>query len=218
MIRLIGGSARCGKSTLSRSVVAATTGSQLVSLDNLLESLAVVADAKTRAALRTAPGVYTHTPQEWVSGLRVRDRVLWDAARAYLDRAGTEDVIVEGGLWPDFVAATSTGMVGSARVVFLVDTGDSAQRLLHIAHTVPGNWIARRGWPDKKIRRFADYNRYRSEQITAQASAFGYPVIDIADHGRMCGAHDAALTHLTGLDRRATGPDQSVAPSEHENA
>lgn len=129
----------------------------------------------------------------------MRDRVLWDAARAYLERAGDEDVIVEGGLWPDFVAAstTSSEAVASARVVFLVDTGDSAQRLLHIAHTVPGNWIARRGWPDEKIRRFADYNRYRSEQITLQAKTFGYPVVDIADHGQMSGAHDAALTHLT---------------------
>lgn len=63
MIRLIGGAARCGKSTRSRSTaVTAGVGSQLVSLDNVLESLAVVADENTRAALRTAPGVYTHTP------------------------------------------------------------------------------------------------------------------------------------------------------------
>lgn len=186
---LIGGSARVGKTTLARRLVQQSPA-ELVNLDHLLHPLAAVATTESLTALRKAPSINTYTHAQWLGELRERDRVLWEAALEYMKAAQGEPIIVEGGLWPDWVPE----LAHEHTAIFIVDTGDSADRLVKIAETNPHSWMAQRRWPEEKIRRWASYNRYRSQTIADLAVAQGYPVFDVAD--AIGPAQDRALKHL----------------------
>lgn len=178
-----------GKTTLARRL-AAETPTELVHLDHLLHAVCSVAGPEALAALRKAPSINAHTPPQWLEELRARDQVLWKAARAYVTAANGQPLVVEGGLWPDWVRELDEDHVA----IFIVDTGDSAERLVEITHTNPQSWMAQRQWPDDKIRRWAGYNRFRSSVIADLAYRYDYPVFDIA--GGIGLAHDQALDHL----------------------
>lgn len=188
-VALIGGPARVGKTTLARRVSCGSS-IEVVHLDHLLHAVKAVASESAVAALSKAPSIDTHSPGEWLREIRERDRVLWDAARAYTV-AAQGPLLLEGGLWPDWVRELPSGHTA----VFLVDTADSAERLVHIARSDDQNWMARRGWSDEKIRRWAAYNALRSETIADSAHEHGYPVFDIRDG--MTAAQDQALRVLT---------------------
>lgn len=193
-VTLIGGPARVGKTTLARRLVAASPV-ELVHLDHLLHALTSVADAEARACLQKAPSIDDCDPDQWLNEIRKRDRVLWTAASAYIAAAaaGIGELVIEGGLWPDWVH----GLSGEYAAVFLVDTGDSASRLVDVARAHPESWMARRNWSEDKIRRWADYNRLRSEMITDLANEHGYRVFDIRDGIDVAG--DCAFRELTSL-------------------
>lgn len=188
-VTLIGGPARVGKTTLARRWVSMHP-SELVQLDHLLHALTAVADADALAALQKAPSITNHTPQQWLSELRERDAVLWKAARAYAG-AAQDPVVIEGGLWPDFVRGLDTAHTA----IFIVDTGeDIAGRLVQMTRQNPQSWIAQRRWSEDKIRTWAAYNRLRSHHIADLANQYDYPVFDIAtDFGA---GQDLALQHL----------------------
>lgn len=190
LITLIGGSARVGKTTLARRLATAIS-TERVHLDNLLRAVSAVASSDDIATLSKAPSVDTHTPQQWLDEIRARDRVLWRAARAYVTARRGDPIIVEGGLWPDWVSQ----MEQEHRAVFIVDTGDSADRLVAMTHADPHSWMAERQWTEDKIRKWASYNRVRSETIAELAGQHGYPVFDIAIG--MTLAQDRALRYLT---------------------
>ncbi|MEX7469049.1 hypothetical protein AB4Z39_04980 [Mycobacterium adipatum] len=177
-VTLIGGPARVGKTTLARRLVV-NSPVELVHLDHLLHAVTSVADADARASLQKAPSIDNCSPDRWLSEIRQRDRVLWTAASAYIATAAADmgQLVMEGGLWPDWVR----GLPGEYVAVFLVDTGDSADRLVDVARADPRSWMAKRNWPEDKMRRWADYNRLRSEMIADLACEHGYPVFDIRD-------------------------------------
>ncbi|OHU47302.1 hypothetical protein BKG82_27000 [Mycobacteroides chelonae] len=186
---LIGGAARVGKTTLARRLVQQCP-SELVHLDHLLHALKTVAAQQTLNALRKAPSINTNTPHQWLSELRERDRALWAAAREHVNAARGEPIIVEGGLWPDWLPELEQDHTA----IFIVDTGDSADRLVDIAEANPQSWMAQRKWSEEKIRRWASYNRFRSEMIADLAAAHDYPVFDVA--GGIELVQDRALNHL----------------------
>lgn len=190
-IYLIGGPARVGKTTLSRRLIEASPA-ELVHLDHLLPAVSALADQPALAALNTAPSINDHRPQQWIDHLRHRDHTLWTAAKAYIATAhrNASSLVMEGGLWPDWTAQLEI----KHAAVFLIDTGDSEDRLVSIAKKDPHSWMARRQWSEAKIRRWAEYNRFRSETIAKQAEEHGYPVFDIS-HGQTC-AQDQALRTL----------------------
>ncbi|WP_237025303.1 MULTISPECIES: hypothetical protein [unclassified Mycolicibacterium] len=188
-LTLVGGPARVGKTTLARRW-AATRPVELVHLDHLLHAAAAVATGAALSALRKAPSIATHDPKEWLHELRCRDAVLWTAARAYAG-AAAHDVIMEGGLWPDWVAELQQPHTA----IFIVDTADdTADRLVDITRANPQSWMAQRGWPEEKIRKWAAYNRFRSETIAELAILHGYRVFDVATG--IASVQDQALTHL----------------------
>lgn len=198
VLTLIGGPARVGKTTLARRWTASRPV-ELVHLDHLLHATAAVATGDELGALRTAPSITTHSPEEWLAALRERDAVLWKAAKAYAT-AATGALVMEGGLWPDWTSNIQRPHVA----IFIVDTGDSADRLVDIARTNPQSWMAQRGWSDEKIRKWAVYNQFRSTIIAELAEHHGYPVFDIADG--IGTVQEMALKHLTsklecGVDR-----------------
>lgn len=136
-VALIGGPARVGKSTLALRLLAQCP-SELVHLDNLRAALLSVAGVDEAAALRKAPSVTTNTPKQWLAELRARDAVLWTAAREYA-AAAQAALVLEGGLWPDWVA----GLEQSHVAVFVVDNAaDMADRLIEIAEGRPiAGWL-----------------------------------------------------------------------------
>lgn len=136
---MIGGSARVGKSTLAYRV-SANVPTELIHLDHLLSALCSVASEKYRDVLKKAPSINTCTPTEWLDELRERDRVLWRGAQAYIAAAQGGPIIVEGGLWPDWLPELSEDHTA----VFLVDTDGSPDRLVQIAKTNPRSWMAQR--------------------------------------------------------------------------
>lgn len=192
-ITLIGGPARVGKSTLARRW-AALGPVELVHLDHLLHAAAAVATGDALSALKQAPSIATHGPKQWLAALRERDAVLWTAAQAYAGAARAE-VILEGGLWPDWVARLQEPHTA----IFVVDTSaDMADRLIDITRSNPSSWMARRGWTDEKIRKWADYNRFRSEVIADLADRRGYRVFDIT--AGIATVQDQALRYLAALN------------------
>ncbi|SHU65111.1 Uncharacterised protein [Mycobacteroides abscessus subsp. abscessus] len=188
-ITLIGGSARVGKTTLARRWVSAHP-SELVHLDHLLHALTAIADAEALTSLRKAPSITTHTPGQWLSELRDRDAILWKAAHAYAGAAQGQ-LVIEGGLWPDWLRQLDVPHTA----IFIVDTSeDSAERLVQMTRQDPRSWIAQRRWPDDKIRSWATYNRFRSQAISDLAIQYGYPVFDVA--GSISEGQERALRYL----------------------
>lgn len=198
VLTLIGGPARVGKTTLARRWTASRPV-ELVHLDHLRHAAAAVATGDELGALRKAPSIATHSPEEWLAALRERDAVLWKAAEAYCT-AATGALVMEGGLWPDWVANIERPHVA----IFIVDTGDSADRLVDIARTNPQSWMTQRGWSEEKIRKWAGYNQFRSTIIAELAVLHGYPVFDIVDG--IDAVQEQALSHLAST-RSAPGGD-----------
>lgn len=98
--------------------------------------------------MRRAPSITTHGPAEWLAELRIRDEVLWKAANAYANSA-RNGLVMEGGLWPDWVANLHRPHVA----IFIVDTADDAgDRLVEMTRNDPQSWIAERRWSEAKIR------------------------------------------------------------------
>lgn len=189
-VTLIGGPARVGKTTLARQWAAAQRA-DLVQLDNLLHAVAEVAIGKSLQALQKAPSIATHNPREWLAELRVRDEVLWKAAQGYLNKSQGA-LVMEGGLWPDWVASLERPHTA----LFIVDTDIAmADRLIDITRTDPLSWMAKRGYSEDKIRKWADYNRFRSEDIAERAVSHGYPVFDIS--GGIDRTQREAIRYLT---------------------
>jgi hypothetical protein len=189
-LTLIGGPARVGKTTVARRW-ATTRSVELVHLDHLLHAVAAVAAGDTLTALRKAPSIATHTPKQWLSELRCRDAALWTAAKAYTT-ATHDELLLEGGLWPDWVRTLERDHTA----IFIIDTADdTADRLVNITRTDPRNWMAQRRWPEEKVRKWASYNRFRSLAIADLAARHGYPVFDIATG--IDNAQDQALRYLT---------------------
>lgn len=188
-ITMIGGPARVGKTTLARRWVSAHP-SELVHLDHLLHALTAIAATDALTSLRKAPSITTHTPGQWLSELRDRDAVLWKAAHAYAGAAQGQ-LVIEGGLWPDWLQQLAVPHTA----IFIVDTSeDSAERLVQMTRRNPRSWIAQRGWPEDKIRVWATYNRFRSQVISELAIQHGYPVFDVA--GGIPDGQERALQYL----------------------
>lgn len=190
ILTLIGGPARVGKTTLARRWSTAQRV-ECLHLDHLLSALAEVATGDALSALRRAPSITTHGPAEWLAELRIRDEVLWKAANAYANSA-RNGLVMEGGLWPDWVANLHRPHVA----IFIVDTADDAgDRLVEMTRNDPQSWIAERRWSEAKIRKWATYNRIRSEDIAERAARHRYPVFDIA--GGISNVQDEAVHYLT---------------------
>lgn len=201
-IMMIGGPARVGKTTLARRW-AATRPTELVHLDHLLHAVATVATADALTALHKAPSINTYNPTEWLAELRCRDAVLWTSAKAYAT-AAHGDLLMEGGLWPDWVSTLERDHTA----IFIIDTADDmADRLVDITRTDPRNWMAQRGWPEEKVRKWAAYNLFRSMTIADLATRHGYTVFDIA--AGLDSAQDEALRYLTAA--ATSSPRQSDA-------
>lgn len=201
MIYLIGGSARCGKSTLATKLRKDFDG-QVLSGDS------------TRVAIRETskpewlPDVFdkivdptseNDPPAIRIARFRRRDQVVWDFLQKYFESVAfaEDDVMVDGPLWPSMLE----GYRPEHRAVFMIDTSvDHAERVMHIRDTAKhSNWMRDEKYTDEVIRKWAQLNIERSKLMIAECEKHGYRYFDIAEHG-LDGAQKLAAEYLIGRD------------------
>lgn len=199
MIYLVGGSARCGKTTLVRSLRKGFDG-QVLSGDS------------TRVAIRETskpewlPDVFDNIvdptseddpPQKRIARFRRRDEVVWNFFQKYFESVAfaNDNVMVEGPIWPSMFHAYEP----AHRAVFLIDTSvDHAKRVMHIRDTaVHDNWMRDFNYTDEAIVKWAELNIERSKMIAAECEKYGYKYFDIVDHG-LDGSQKLAAEYLMG--------------------
>lgn len=206
---LIGGSARCGKSTLAESI------RQSTSIPTLL------GDAY-RASIREntpyEPSSALHTPSAEKSGegysfiidhilntsseiekKRRQGRFMWgfleSYLRAYENDSGKTALAESIDIWPDQVKeSVKNGF--NCRAVFLVDTSrKQADRLIASRDTEPRNWMNQNGYTDMQIYAWAHFNIARSRLIQTLARSAGYLCLDLAEVS-FTNAQDTAKEYL----------------------
>lgn len=190
---LIGGSARCGKSTLSRTV-RQTTSAQSLSGDAFRDAL------RKSTAFGTIPELHqpraekipeeqafidyhTRQAQEEIAKKRSQALLMWGFLESYLittSREGESAVVDSIDIWPDLLAASSLHHVA----VFLIDT--STQQWERIAATRgqdTTDWMHANGYSDARIQAWSTFNAHRSERIAKLCDQHGYPYVDLAETG-----------------------------------
>lgn len=195
-VYLIGGPARCGKTTLTRRLQAQMSA-RVVELDLWKPAIINWTRAVGEHPILAAPSVSDHSPQEWVTQLRNRDLFVWEGLAQMLANSPNDGTIVEGPIWPDHVAATN--FEREIKAVFLADLSpafDQAKRLIKIARSAHTNNNWQGTWSDEKITAWAGYNRYRSSMYEEMAFVYGYPFFDVGATG-LQDAQDAAFEFLT---------------------
>lgn len=184
MIYLIGGPARCGKSTLARQV-AAQKNIQLLSTDYLRPAMETVATGRDLKILQLRPRESDYSPENWLALLRKRDAIVWRGIKSTIENINKhdKDLIIEGNIWPDYAIEITSNF--DTRVVFIVDTDVTIHttRLLNLASldTTGNNWM--KSWDEGRLKKWALYNVARSHMITTLAKEYGFQVFDIADNG-----------------------------------
>lgn len=199
MIYLIGGSARCGKSTLAARVRKEVEG-QVLAGDAFVHAL------QETLKPEWMPDIFDHavasvstvtTMEAKIDRLRRRDEAMWQFYESYIKTAvfdaPHDDILLEGNIWPDFLELFSL----PHKAVFLLDTSaEQAERLAAIrGSSGDNNWM--REFTDEKLVEWAKFNAARSERYVGLCRQHGYPYFDIAKHG-IEGAEQRAFEYLIG--------------------
>ncbi len=197
MIYLIGGPARCGKSTLARRL-RKDIDAQVISGDALRHSLI------EQLPPEWFPDLFEHTFDPFnkfetdemrVTRLRRRDESMWGFFWRYAEAAGNEDdsVIIDGNIWPDFVHELNS----EHKAVFLVDTSpDQAKRIIATRDQGgPNDWMKNDHYSDDRIKEWAQFKTMRSQLVIDLCKKFDYPYFDIKDQG-MDGTQERAFEYL----------------------
>lgn len=207
MIYLIGGPARCGKSTLAARFRRQVDGEILS------------ADAFKKTLLRNlspswVPDIYDHlvapinmmsSATRQIDRLRRRDERMWQFYEGYIDSAlqasPHEDILIEGNIWPDFVSS----LRHAHKAIFLVDLSpadEQFERLKRIRDSDDdNNWMKDRAFSDRELKRWAKFNRLRSERYVQLCRDYGYSYFDISQRG-IGYAQDRAYESLLQSSRK----------------
>lgn len=189
---LIGGSARCGKSTLAAEI-RQTTGMQALSGDALRTSL------RKASILGTFPVLHSPRPEkiqddeefirrhtelatQEVEAKHEQARFVWPFIEKYveaIEHESGEPVVVDSiDVWPDIIATSGL----SHRAAFLVNTSQTqADRIISTRGTDPYDWIHENNYSDDRIRAWSQFNAERSVTIRELADMNGYYCVDLAE-------------------------------------
>lgn len=191
MIYLIGGPARCGKSTLADRVQKQINGSFIIG-DAFVRALKENVPAHAIPDIFTAGSLATDAehPEEKVDRLRNRDIAVWPFYRTYLGfERMSDDVLIEGNLWPDLIHELKQ----PHKAAFMIDTSpQQAERLIAIREE-DESWM--KGYDDETMRQWAIFNIARSQRYKQLCQTYGYKCFDIAEFS-VQGAEDKAYEYL----------------------
>lgn len=199
MIYLIGGPSRAGKTTLAKRVRKHIDG-QVISAEAFHAALheALKPEWEPDIFIDVINPIRDHQPVEaMVKRGRERDNAMWQFFTGYLkeaSRISSDDILLDGMLWPDFIAAFPL----KHRAVFLVDTSpDQAERLIKIRDDdgSENNWMGEHQYSDDRIRRWVNFDIARSQLYIDLCKKYNYPYFDIADGGMQV-AENRAFEYL----------------------
>lgn len=197
MIYLIGGPARCGKSTLAARVRKEIDG-QVLAGDAFVHAL------QANLKPEWVPDIFDHNvasvsqatgTDAKIDRLRRRDEAMWQFYQSYIetavDDAPNDDVLLEGNIWPDFLELFEQ----KHAAVFLIDTSPlQYERLLNIRDgDSDNNWM--QSFSNEKMHEWAAFNARRSERYKELCQKHGYAFFDIATLG-IEEAERQAFSHL----------------------
>lgn len=202
-ILLIGGPARCGKSTLARMVRAEIDG-QVLSGDAFSRSLREVLQVSDMPDIfidQVEKPSLTRDPHNvFIERLRRRDKAMWRFYRNYIEEAcriSQDNILLDANLWPDFIIDLQL----EHRAVFMLDTSDNrAEWARHIRDTArpdENNWMKERNYSDEKIELWAQFDVTRAKLMIEYCKKHDYPYFDLADHG-ISRAQELAKNYLLG--------------------
>jgi 2-phosphoglycerate kinase len=189
---LIGGAARCGKSTLAREVRAATD-MQTLSGDALRTTLRRVMPYGSIPELHVSRAEKIRDEQEFINhhtlgaqaeieAKRRQAKYVWSVITTYIkeiEHESADSVLVESiDVWPDLIAVSGL----HHRAAFLVNTSpDQAERIIATRGTDPYDWMHANNYSDARIIAWSEFNRQRSEMVRDMAEEQGYPCFDLAE-------------------------------------
>lgn len=199
MIYLIGGPARCGKSTLAARVRKEIDG-QVIAGDAFVHAL------QENLEPEWVPDIFDHvtasvatatSSEAKIDRLRRRDEAMWQFYQSYIQTAvgdaPADGILIEGNIWPDFLELFELKHTAA----FLVDTSPlQYERLMNIRDSdSDNNWM--QNFSDEKMHEWAKFNAKRSERYVALCQQYGYAAFDIAELGIQEAEH-AAFGYLLG--------------------
>jgi hypothetical protein len=185
MIYLIGGPARCGKSTLAKRVRKEIDG-QFIAGDAFVHALQANLEPEWVPDIFDHVVANVHTAssiEARINRLKRRDETMWQFYEAYI-KAALEDtpkdnILLEGNIWPDFLELFSVPY----KAVFLIDTSpEQSNRLIRIRDGASdNNWM--QGFSDEKMTEWALFNAARSERYKTLCAKNNAVYFDIALEG-----------------------------------
>jgi 2-phosphoglycerate kinase len=189
VIYLIGGPARCGKSTLAERVRHQVNGD------------VISADAFKKTLLQNlrpswTPDIFDHviapigsmsSATRQIDRLRRRDERMWQFYSGYIDAdlqaSPHKDILIEGNIWPDFIADERY----DHKAVFLIDLApaeEQFERLRKIRDSEDdNNWMKARDFNDRALKKWAKFNRLRSQRYAQLCRENSYSYFDISQRG-----------------------------------
>lgn len=199
MIYLIGGGARCGKSTLAKKLLSQLPNATYLSGDSFRQSLKpVLPEFHTSGVDSSDPKKYIsyykeHT-EEAIDETLKRAEALWPFILRYIEAYSHEsagDLIVESvDVWPQFVRQLAIAHTA----VFLVDS-DASQWHRVTEYLGENDWIRAKGLSAEQIEAWAFYNAPRGVRVIEDAERHNYASYDIARLG-FDGVQKNALAEL----------------------
>lgn len=184
---LVGGAARVGKTTVVRKLLE-TYPYYSLSIDNLKYMV-----RKSGLIKRQISSQDFYYPEAWLKKVRERDFSLWQWTKEYIISSLNHNLplIVEGGIWADYVNESIEEFVSANDKVkiitlFIVDstnTIEASKRFLALKNSDPYNWLNK--YNEEQISLYAECNKFRTDKTIELANNYNYLVYDINDYESM---------------------------------
>lgn len=184
---LVGGAARVGKTTVVRKLLK-TYPYYSLSIDDL--KYMIRKSGLIENQISSQDFCY---PEVWLKKVRERDFSLWQWTKEYIISSLNHNLplIVEGGIWADYVNESINEFVSANDKVkiitlFIVDstnTIEASKRFLALKNSDPYNWLNK--YNEEQISLYAECNKLRTDNTIELANNYNYLVYDINDYESM---------------------------------
>lgn len=184
---LVGGAARVGKTTVVRKLLK-TYPYYSLSIDDL--KYMIRKSALIENQISSQDFCY---PEVWLKKVRERDFSLWQWTKEYIISSLNHNLplIVEGGIWADYVNESIKEFVSANDKVkiitlFIVDGTnviEASKRFLALKNSDPYNWLNK--YNEEQISLYAECNKLRTDNTIELANNYNYLVYDINDYESM---------------------------------
>ncbi len=198
---LIGGASVVGKTTMVRKLLKIYPYYSL-SIDDLKYMIRKSGYIEKQLSSRDF-----YYPKTWMDKVRKRDFELWQWTKEYISSSLSHNLplIVEGGLWADYVNESINDFVSinnKVKIVtlFIVDSTDDnevRERLLNLKKSNPYKWLNK--YDKQQISLYVKCNKLRTDNIVQLANNYNYLVYDINDYESMDKMQEVIINDIRAL-------------------